>query len=115
MSDDLRGERGSGSLLALLGIAIVVPCTIAALSVSSLWLARERAASAADLGALAGASAMVAGGEPCAAVERIVAANGASLRSCRVDGAAVLVEAEVRVAEPFGIELSLPAVARAGR
>ena len=108
------GERGGGSMLALLGIAIVVPCTIAALSVGSLWLAHGRAASAADLGALAGAAAMVNGQEPCRAAEHIVAANGASLRSCAVDGAAVLVETEIRVVEPFGIELSVPAVSRAG-
>jgi secretion/DNA translocation related TadE-like protein len=42
----------------------------------------RRAQGAADLAALAGASALADGGDPCAAAERVAAENGASLTGC---------------------------------
>ena len=66
-----------------------------------LLVARHRAQSAADLGALAGALRAVEGtGVACPAADRIVRANGGRLVACRVEGLDVVVT--VRVAGPAG-------------
>lgn len=87
------------------GIATVVTCmyAIALASVTALVLqvgaatvARHRAQTAADLGALAGA-AMVLEGEDraCAAAASIVQSNGARVQTCTTDGADVLLTVTV--------------------
>jgi hypothetical protein len=53
--------------------------------------AGQRAQAAADLGALAGASAAARGADGCAAVRLVVAADGASLGACAQSGAEVAV------------------------
>lgn len=87
-----RDDRGSGTvlLLALVAVALVVAALLGLLA--SAQLARGRAQTAADLGALAGASGMLAGrpGDPCAAVGEVVRRNGGTLGSCADEGAGVL-------------------------
>lgn len=92
-----EGERGSGTVLAIAAIAVILAVTAAAVLVCGAWWARQRAAHAADAAALAGADVMVgrAPGEPCAQAERVVRANGAALGDCTVAGVVVQVTAVV--------------------
>lgn len=75
-------ERGAAALWVLACGAVVL-AVAAALTVRSLAvLARHRAEAAADLAALSAAARIGIGGDPCAAAERIAAANGAQLVRC---------------------------------
>ncbi|GIG22148.1 hypothetical protein Cch01nite_28720 [Cellulomonas chitinilytica] len=85
--------------MLLLGVVAVVVTLGAALSlVVSAQVARARAQSAADLAAIAGATAMrdaATGrgdvlGEPCAVAAEVVRRNGARLAACDDEGAGVL-------------------------
>jgi secretion/DNA translocation related TadE-like protein len=61
-----------------------------------LIVARHRAETAADLGALAGAVRAIEGeATACGTAERIVMANGGRLTGCRVEGLDVVVSAQV--------------------
>lgn len=90
-------ERGSGSVLALVTVAVIAAVTAAAVLVCGAWAARERAAVAADAAALAGAEVAVgrAVGEPCAQAEVVARSNGAALVECTVTGVVVRVGAVV--------------------
>ncbi|WP_456788900.1 Rv3654c family TadE-like protein [Cellulomonas sp. P5_C5] len=107
-----RGEQGSGTvlLLALVAVALVVAAMLGLLA--SAQLARGRAQTAADLGALAGAAQLLVGrpGDACATVATVVRSNGARLTSCSDEGAGVV---RVRVVVP-GAAGSASASARAG-
>lgn len=89
-------DRGSASLW-LLGVALAVLLLAGTVAMAGgLVVARHRAQSAADLGALAGAVRAVEGAEvACPAAERIVRANGARMVACRVEGLDVVVTAQV--------------------
>lgn len=108
-----RGDdQGSGTvlLLALVAIVLVVAALLGLLA--SAQLGRGRAQTAADLGALAGASRLLTGqpGDPCPAATEVVRRNGASLLSCTDEGAGVVT---VRVVVR-GAAGSATASARAG-
>lgn len=108
------GERGSASLLviALLGLLMILG---AAMSFVAGVVADHRAAqSAADLSALAGAQALQRGQDPCAAANRIAAANGASVRSCDVSGEEVVVDVTVEARSYAGYSPEVTGRARAG-
>lgn len=86
------GERGAGTVLVLAVAAVVVTLLLGALALLSVVLAGHRAAAAADLAALAAATALDGERDPgraCAAAERLAAANGARVTSCIVRGAEV--------------------------
>ena len=88
-----RGDdRGSGTvlLLALVAVLLVVAALLGLLA--SAQLARGRAQTAADLGALAGAAHLLAGrvGDPCAVAGQAVRRNGGTLAACTDDGRGVL-------------------------
>jgi len=97
----LADDRGSASLW-LLGVALAVLLLAGTVAMAGgLLVARHRAQSAADLGALAGALRAVEGpGVACPASDRIVQANGARMVACRVEGLDVVIT--VRVAGPAG-------------
>lgn len=88
----LRGRPSAGVLAAECGSAavwVVVACLVTwslatiAVSVGGAVVARHRAASAADLAALAGARSLASGaGDPCAEAERVAAATRARLVAC---------------------------------
>ena len=92
-------DEGSGTvlLLALVAITLVVASLLGLLA--SAQLARGRAQTAADLGALAGSARLLAGhsGDPCATVAAVVSRNRATLSSCVDEGGGVVV---VRVVVP---------------
>ncbi len=83
--------------------------------VAKAFVAHQRAAAAADLGALAGARALVDGdGDPCAAAGEIVQRNGADLADCVIEGQTVLITSTVAVdLGGFGVR-EATARARAG-
>lgn len=107
-------QRGSVTVLALplLG-ALTVAALLLAL-VAGAVSARRRAAAAADLAALAGASAVQRGEDGCSAASSIAARNGAPLDTCVVEGAHVLVTARAETASLLGRGLTVSARARAG-
>ena len=103
------GEVGSATVLALAGV-------VACLTIAGMWLAtgraalaRQRAETAADLAALAGAQSLVAGtAAPCAAAEAAAAANAGRLLSCSIAGH------DVRVVVSVSAPVAARAMARAG-
>jgi secretion/DNA translocation related TadE-like protein len=82
-------------VLALVAVAGIV--------LASALAARTRVDAAADLSALAGASAILAGPtEVCARARSIALDNGATLVSCAVSGAAVRVQVVAPAPRPVG-------------
>jgi secretion/DNA translocation related TadE-like protein len=90
-------DRGSATIWVAIACLVTWSVAIVALSVGGVVAARHRAASAADLAALAGAQTLAAGGgDPCVAAQRVASAARARVVSCDVaiDGSLrVVVEA----------------------
>jgi secretion/DNA translocation related TadE-like protein len=92
-----RGDAGAAAVLALGLSAVLLMVLLVASVVADLLAARQRAAAAADLGALAGAPAVLRGeAEACAAAAFVVRANGGVLRECAIDGSDVRVVVSAR-------------------
>lgn len=107
----LRGDRGSGSVLALAVVATVLTLGIVVVTLGSALAARQRVVAAADAAALAAADTLLGAvpGQPCERARQLAAAHRTSLLHCRLDGA----EATVEVAGvAFGV--SITARSRAG-
>ncbi|NKY21684.1 flp pilus-assembly TadE/G-like family protein [Cellulomonas denverensis] len=103
-------DRGSGSVLALAVIASVLVLIGWLALLGQAEQARGRAQSAADLAAIAGATALRGTGDGCALAEEVVRRNGAVPHSCAlIEGGVVRIEVVVSV--PFG---TATAAARAG-
>jgi secretion/DNA translocation related TadE-like protein len=101
-SVSFNSERGSGSVLALALGAVVMALLVGVLFLAQAGVMASRAASAADLAALAGADAArgLTSGEPCAVVSEVLAHHNATLSSCVVTGGEV-VEVVTELAYPF--------------
>lgn len=110
-------------MLGLVAAAMLALAGVGGVGVAALT--GTRAASAADLAALAGADVLLgrAGGTPCGAAGRVAAANGAELGSCTLHhrglgGAAVAtsVQVDLAVVAPGAVGRLGPAraTARAG-
>ncbi|GAA1450260.1 secretion/DNA translocation related TadE-like protein [Nesterenkonia lacusekhoensis] len=88
--DTERGasERGSGTVLVLGMIAVLVLLLGLVHLLSASATAAAQAARAADLAALAGADAArgLTSEDPCSVAEEVATANGAQLSSCTVGG-----------------------------
>lgn len=99
-------ERGAGTVVAA-GLAVVLLLLLAAvLGLAQAGAAASKAATAADLAALAAADAArgLATGDPCQVASELAARHGAALTSCRVLGPwadTVQVEVSVRTALPW--------------
>jgi secretion/DNA translocation related TadE-like protein len=108
------GERGAATVVvtACLGVLLLVGCALAV--VAAMVTAHRTAQAAADLAALAGATAARDGGDPCSAAGAIAADNRARLTSCDVAGREVTVEVEVPGPKWLGQSHDLAAAARAG-
>lgn len=109
----MRTERGSASLFAVSCLAVLLLLGSALGVVAALVHAHRVAQSAADLAALAAASA-VGAGDPCAVGAEVARANGARLDSCGVDGREVRVQVTVTGPRWLGQTGDLSAEARAG-
>ncbi len=98
---DRRPDSGAGSVLVVSVIMVVLTALVASAALAAGYTARRQAAAAADLAAIAGAQAVSTGVDPCDRAGTVAGANGASLRSCVVDGFEVEVEVQVPVRRPF--------------
>lgn len=109
-----RDQRGAVTLLAVAcsGLLLLVGCGLAV--VAAMVAGHRTAQAAADLAALAGATAARDGGDPCRAAARIAVANRARLTGCTVDGVEVTVDVEVTGPRWLGQTGDLRARARAG-
>lgn len=96
------GERGSATVVMVGVLAAVAVLCIAVAAVVTVMAARARAQTAADLAAIAAASAFhsLASADPCAIARRVAEVNGATLTQCRTSGADVV--ASTQVATPWG-------------
>ncbi|MDP4014188.1 MAG: Rv3654c family TadE-like protein [Candidatus Nanopelagicales bacterium] len=95
-----RAGRGdSGAIVGLLAIAVALSVAVAlgALTITGLMQARTRAANAADLAALAVGEHLFDSADPCDAGSAIARANGAELRTCELEGAAVAISVTVPI------------------
>ncbi|PUB24011.1 secretion/DNA translocation related TadE-like protein [Promicromonospora sp. AC04] len=98
-------ERGAGTVLVL---GIVAATLLLALGIAALGTAqnvRGATQAAADLGALAGATALRDGFDPCGTAGAVVARNGAEIASCEVLGGGVVRVVATRAAAGPGGEL----------
>lgn len=89
-------DRGSGTILMLGVLAVIVAVLGGGLAVVSAVHASLHARTAADLAALAAESVLLAGtGSPCASAAHVASANGAEVTSCVPDGDTVTVSVTV--------------------
>lgn len=96
----INRERGSGTVLAA-GLALVVMTAMALmLLLAQSAVLASRAASAADLAALAAADALrgLASGEPCTVAAEVAARHGAAVVSC-TEGTGQTVEVRTELVE----------------
>jgi secretion/DNA translocation related TadE-like protein len=85
-------DAGAATVLAAAAVGVLVLLLGLGLQVGAATLARHRAETAADLGALAGAREVVRGRDvACARAGEVVAGNAARLVACSVDGWSVTV------------------------
>jgi secretion/DNA translocation related TadE-like protein len=104
------GQEGSASLWALSLAMVLWVCVAGVVLASVAVIARHRAATAADMAALAAASVMAQGESPddlggdpgvgsraCAAASAIAVANDATVTSCQLSGQVVDVTTSVRI------------------
>jgi secretion/DNA translocation related TadE-like protein len=112
-------ERGAGTVLILGVVAAIMLLAVGITALGAAQNARGTAQAAADLGALAGATALRDGFDPCGTAGAAVVRNGAQLSSCEVLGGGVVrvvaTRALASTAEAFGGALGpARASARAG-
>lgn len=108
----VRDDRGIASVWAATAAAALLLTAAVCIDVGAAIRARQVAAAAADLSALAAAGRSVGGVEDaCRAAAELAARNGAELTGCRLDGWDALVE--TRVARAGLLPTRGPATARA--
>ena len=114
MRDDR--DRGSGTVLVVAAVGMVLALVVGALAVVSAVVASHRAQSAADLAALAAAAALGRGETPgaaCGVAGRLAGRDGAGLVSCRT-GPDLRVELVVTVDATLATVGAATARSRAG-
>jgi secretion/DNA translocation related TadE-like protein len=110
-----RDDRGSGTVLVLALSTVLVMVGMLLAALAAVGVARHRAASAADLAALAAADrALVGERAACAAAARAARAVGADLEACRLTGDIADVVAVVQPPGAIGRLGAARGVARAG-
>ena len=107
-------ERGSVAVLGTVFIALLAVVTVFVAAVVGVVVDQRRVESAVDLAALAGASALQTGRDPCAAARSMAQRNGASVVGCRVAGDVVSLRATVAARLVLGRTVRVSAEARAG-
>jgi secretion/DNA translocation related TadE-like protein len=97
----LLAEGGSASVLVALWSVVLTMVAAGAIVLSSALAAREAVSAAADLAALAGASATLTDpGQACQRAAAVARENGAHLAECRVGGTEVWVVARAPAPPP---------------
>lgn len=108
------GERGAGTILVLTAATVLLTLAVVMAACVGLLHAHRKAQAAADLAALAGASALQKGEDGCERAEEVAALNGARLVRCRVTDRRVRVVAGVRGPRWGGFDDELLGQAEAG-
>jgi secretion/DNA translocation related TadE-like protein len=109
-----RDERGAATVLTISCIGLLLLLGAALSVVTAMVAAHRQAQAAADLAALAAASAIADGGDPCGEGAAVASANGATLTSCTIDGSDAVVEVLVTGPRWLGQSGDLTGRARAG-
>ena len=117
-SAEEHSEEGSGTVLALTIIAVLLVVTVVIAGLIGVVSANRRASAAADLSALAAADAYrgLTEGDPCAVAADLAERHGAQLESCTFPNRPETVEVTVAVpvAGPMGALGPARVRARAG-
>ena len=108
------GERGAATLLVLAVCGLLMFVGLALAGVAAIVLAQRSAQAAADLAALAGATAAVSGADACAVAGDVAAANGAVLAHCELAGLVVTIGVSVEGPRLVDRRYDVTARARAG-
>lgn len=108
-----RGDGGVAVVVTLGLLAVLVFVAAVSVGTVAIVLAHRRAQAAADLAALAGASALQRGDDPCLAAARIARRHDTALGHCLVVGQTLAVTTTVALPSALGGRL-VPARARAG-
>ena len=109
------GDRGTAGVLVLAMVLVLLAVGSVVTGLAAVAVARQRAASAADLSALAAAAAALDGSEAaCARARDLAERVSARVVSCTLDGDVADVVAEVRPAGAVGRFGAASARARAG-
>ena len=115
MSGHRRGpESGSATVVGIAMLGLVLTVALACAGVGALFVAHRQAQAAADLGALAGATAIQRGQPACPEAARIALRNRAALTGCTVRGELVTVRVSVATMPLLGRVRHTEASARAG-
>lgn len=109
-----RDERGAGTVLGLTMAAVVLFVALAVAGATAVVTTHRVAQSAADLAALAGATALQDGDDACGRAGEVARANRATLRSCAVEGWTVTVSVTAAGATVLGRQVVQAARGRAG-
>ncbi|QAY64243.1 hypothetical protein ET495_14650 [Xylanimonas allomyrinae] len=93
--DDARlraadGERGAGTVLVLCLAAVVLLLGLGLATLGTAQVTRDAAQGAADLAALAGATALRDGLDPCGTAREAAVRNHASLASCDLEDGGIV-------------------------
>lgn len=92
-----RTDHGAGVIWVLALSSVLMVVAAGGAQIFDLLAARQRAAASADLGALAAAPAAFHGDDnACRVAAWVIAENGATLQTCRVDAGEVWITAASR-------------------
>ena len=110
-----RAQDGFVTVVVVALAGVLLACGLVSVLLGAAVVARHRAASAADLAALAGAIHLGAG-QPgaCRAARRVAGSQGARLAVCRLSGSDLLVIVELDLTGPAAALGPVRASARAG-
>jgi secretion/DNA translocation related TadE-like protein len=109
-----REERGSATVQAVVLIGVLTCVAVGVMVIAQVLVARRVTAAAADLAALAGASAVQHGEDACAAAGAVARANHARLSACTVRGEDVVVTTSRPLHSLGGWSATVTGTARAG-
>lgn len=112
-----RSERGSGTVLVVGALGVIVVLAVAGLQLAAAATAAHRARAAADFAALAAATAIQEGqAQPCGRAAELASRNGARLSECTLGSAeSVRVQVSTRAMVWWpGVPERAAASARAG-
>jgi secretion/DNA translocation related TadE-like protein len=112
--DSVEREGGSATVYAGIALVALTALGVTVSGFTAIAAAQHRAASAADLAALAGAQALQRGADACSAAADLASRNGAAVVECRVDGRTVEVVARAEGPELLGRAWDFESAARAG-
>lgn len=107
-------QRGSATTFTVPLIGVVLAATLVVSVLASVLVGQRRVQSAADLAALAGATAVQQGHDACAVVALMARRNGSEVASCSVSGGDVTIELSRRVTGLVGRSVTVRARTRAG-